>query len=490
MASNKLVKFAEMDFELILKWTGKISLIVNSKNKLSTLNQKLDKKVGGVITKALNSKNFNSLKEGEGVELAFPYGLKAESLQIIKLGLNPEAMKARSAGSTMSRFKSHSDLLIVSGPQKNINEVLFGLSLKSYNFENYKTQRKNTSTKILCLLEDIKLASESFKKYESVARSVFFCRDLVNEPANVLGTAEFSKRLKDLEQLGLVVEIFDEAALKKLGMRALLAVGQGSDSPSKVVVLTWNGTSKSTNPLVLIGKGVVFDTGGISLKPASGMEEMTMDMGGAAVVAGVMKGLALQKSKSNVIGIIGLVENMPDGKAQRPGDVVESMKGDTIEVVNTDAEGRLVLCDLLWYAQKTYSPEAIIDLATLTGAIIVSLGHENAGVFSNNNKFCGQFLDSAKSEGEGAWQMPLSSNYEQLLKSRIADTSNVGGRTAGAITAAKFLQRFVEKEIPWVHVDIAGVAFLKAPHKFGPKGATGWGVMTINKLIESKFEKT
>jgi leucyl aminopeptidase len=251
----------------------------------------------------------------------------------------------------------------------------------------------------------------------------------------------------------------------------------------------WKGGSADAAPLALVGKGVVFDTGGISLKPAGGMEEMTMDMGGAGVVAGTMRALALRKAKANVIGLVGLVENMPSGNATRPGDVIRSMKGDTVEIINTDAEGRLVLCDVMWYAQERFKPAGMIDLATLTGAIIIGLGHEKAGVFSNDDSLCNAFLKAAEAEGEGAWRMPLGKAYDDLLKSRIADMKNIGGRPAGSVTAAQFLQRFVQKGTPWIHLDIAGVALLKADSDFAPKGATGWGVAALNRLVQDRFEQ-
>ena len=321
----------------------------------------------------------------------------------------------------------------------------------------------------------------------ALAEGVFFTRDLINEPANVLTTCDFADRLKAMETIGLTVEVLDEAELERLGMRALLAVGQGSESPSRVVVMRWNGGGDEA-PLALVGKGVVFDTGGISIKPAGGMEEMTMDMGGAGVVAGVMRTLALRRARANVVGLVGLVENMPDGRAQRPGDIVKSMKGDTIEVINTDAEGRLVLADLLWYAQTRFQPRAVIDLATLTGAVIIALGHENAGVFANDDTLAGQILSAAKSEGEGAWRLPLAPAYDKLIKSRLADVKNTGGRAAGSITAAQFLQRFIRKDQPWAHIDIAGVALPPSATDLAPKGATGWGVMTLDRLIRDRFE--
>jgi leucyl aminopeptidase len=304
----------------------------------------------------------------------------------------------------------------------------------------------------------------------------------------VLTTTDFAKRLEGLIDHGVEVEVLEEVDLEKLGMRTLLAVGQGSDSPSKVVVMQWRGAGDESAPFALVGKGVVFDTGGISIKPAGGMEDMTMDMGGAGTVAGAMKAIAGRKAKANVVAVVGLVENMPSGRAQRPGDVVKSMKGDTVEVINTDAEGRLVLCDVMWYAQERFKPAGMIDLATLTGAIIISLGHENAGVFSNNDAFCNAFLKAAKTEGEGAWRMPLGQAYDDKLKSRIADMKNVGGRDAGSITAAQFLGRFVKDDTPWIHLDIAGVASVKSDTALAPKGATGWGVLALDRLVRDGYE--
>jgi leucyl aminopeptidase len=336
-------------------------------------------------------------------------------------------------------------------------------------------------------VRDPAAADAAFAPLAAQAEGVYLARDLVSEPANVLGTIEFASRLFGLKDLGVEVEVLDEPELERLGMRTLLAVGAGSESPSKVVVMQWKGGADEA-PFVLIGKGVVFDSGGISLKPGAGMEEMTMDMGGAAVVAGVMKTLALRKAPANVVGLVGLVENMPDGKAQRPGDVVRSMKGDTIEVINTDAEGRLVLADVLWYAQERFKPRAMVDLATLTGAIIIALGHEMAGVFANDDALADAFLAAAATEGEGAWRMPLAPAYDKLLKSRIADIANVGGRPAGSVTAAQFLQRFIKAGTPWVHLDIAGVAYVSKDGELAPKGATGWGVRALDRLVRDRFE--
>jgi leucyl aminopeptidase len=365
--------------------------------------------------------------------------------------------------------------------------VAFGAVLKAYTFTAHKTGEQTAPGTLTFAVADVDAVTALAQPLLALAEGVTFTRDLVNEPANVLTTEDFAARLLDLKKLGVEVEVLEESQMADLGMGSLLGVGQGSESPSKIVVMQWKGAEGA--PLALIGKGVVFDTGGISIKPAAGMEEMTMDMGGAGVVAGVMKTLALRGAKANVVGLVGLVENMPDGKAQRPGDVVRSMKGDTIEVINTDAEGRLVLADVMWYAQERFNPVGMIDLATLTGAIIIALGHENTGVFSNDDAFCGAFLKAAGAEGEGAWRMPMGAAYDKKLDSRIADMMNVGGRDGGAITAAQFLQRFVKEGTPWIHLDIAGTALTKGETALAPKGATGWGVMALNRLIRDGYEK-
>ena len=363
--------------------------------------------------------------------------------------------------------------------------------MRAYAFERHQTegsdhQNKGAGALTVMTTQPDALAAEG-EIATALAEGVWFTRDLVNEPSNVLTTVEFAERLLEMQQLGLKVQVLDEPELEKLGMRTLLAVGQGSESPSKVVVMEWNGGGKEA-PFALIGKGVCFDTGGISLKPAGGMEDMTMDMGGAGTVAGVMRALALRKAKANVVGLVGLVENMPDGRAQRPGDVVRSMKGDTVEVINTDAEGRLVLCDVMWYAQERFKPSGMIDLATLTGAMVIALGHENAGIFSNDDSLAQAFLESAELEGEGAWRMPLGPGYAKQLKSRVADVKNVGGRPAGSITAAEFLHRFVKDETPWVHLDIAGVAYNEKEHNGLPKGASGFGVVLVATFLENPLK--
>ena len=364
-----------------------------------------------------------------------------------------------------------------------------GLALRNYDYRDQKTHVKNVGFDLQVMVQSVREHSDKINEKLAVIDGVFFTRDLINAPANILTTSSFADQLLALSELGIIVEVLDEPELEKLGMRTLLCVGQGSVSPSKVVVMHWNGGG-SEAPFAFVGKGVVFDTGGISLKPAAGMEDMTMDMGGAGVVAGAMKALALRKAKANVVGVVGLVENMPSGNATRPGDVIKSMKGDTVEVINTDAEGRLVLADILWYTQERFNPTGMIDLATLTGAIIIGLGHEMAGVFSNSDTLSKQFISAATAEGEGAWRMPLGQAYDKQLKSRIADMKNVGGRAASSITAGQFLKRFVKDNTPWAHLDIAGVASIAQESAFSPKGATGWGVRALNRMIADHYEGT
>ncbi len=397
--------------------------------------------------------------------------------------------EARAAGVALAKARDGKPLLVCAANHNKAAQIVLGLALRDYGFDTHKTEAAKEDQRSVTVMhtraDDIAAQAQPLL---AVADGAFFTRDLVNEPANVLTTTDFADRLVAMADLGLQVEVLEEDKLAELGMGALLSVGQGSDSPSKVVVMKWMGGRDDSPTLALVGKGVVFDTGGISLKPAAGMEDMTMDMGGAGVVAGTMRALALRKAEANVVGLVGLVENMPSGNATRPGDVVTSMKGDTIEVINTDAEGRLVLCDVMHYAQERFEPAAMIDLATLTGAVIIGLGHENAGVFSNDDGLCSAFLKAAGQENEGAWRMPLGQAYADQLKSQIADVKNVGGRPAGSITAAEFLHRFVREETPWIHLDIAGVAHVKSETTYAPKGATGWGVMALNRLVQNRFE--
>ncbi|RID93904.1 leucyl aminopeptidase [Gemmobacter lutimaris] len=483
------IQFQPVDAEVLAKATGRIVVVVDEGGKLGAAGRRLDRLMKGALARYLAAPAFVDQKAGEGTVLAWPAGLAAEAVQVVKLDRKADVAQARKAGGAIGRALSEAGTLVLAEGGRHLAELSFGLALRAYDFTAHKTGSAKVPGPVTLMVPNPEAAAAEAAPLAALAEGVFFTRDLVNEPANVLTTYDFAARLAAMQELGLDVEILEEEDLTKLGMRALLGVGQGSESPSKVVVMHWRGGAKDEAPLALVGKGVVFDTGGISIKPAGGMEEMTMDMGGAGVVAGVMRTLALRKAKANVVGLVGLVENMPDGRAQRPGDVVRSMKGDTIEVINTDAEGRLVLADVLWYAQERFNPCGVIDLATLTGAIIVALGHENTGVFSNNDAFCEQFLKAAKAEGEGAWRMPMGDAYDAKLKSRIADMKNIGGRDGGSITAAQFLQRFVKAETPWIHLDIAGTALLQADTALAPKGATGWGVAALNRMIRDRFEK-
>lgn len=488
MTAPAAIQFTETDAEAIAGFAGRVSILIGSDGKLSPLARRVNRLSRGALSRFVESEAFAGLKQGEAADLAWPSGMAAEALQVVKLDRRAQAPEARRAGAAIGAKRAKGGNLVLAGPHPRAHELSFGLALRDYDFTDHKTaapKEKGPVTLMVAKPEEVAAAAAPLA---ALAEGVFFTRDLVNEPANVLTTDDFAARLAAMQELGLEVEILEEDDLEELGMGALLGVGQGSESPSKVVVMQWNGGAKGEPPLALVGKGVVFDTGGISIKPAAGMEEMTMDMGGAGTVAGVMRALALRKAKANVVGLVGLVENMPDGRAQRPGDVVVSMKGDTVEVINTDAEGRLVLADVLWYAQDRFKPSGIVDLATLTGAVIIALGHENTGVFSNNDAFCDSFLKAAATEGEGAWRLPLGDGYDKLLKSRIADMKNVGGRPAGSITAAQFLQRFVKPEVPWIHLDIAGTALVKADLPLSPKGATGWGVLALNRLVADRYE--
>lgn len=365
-----------------------------------------------------------------------------------------------------------------------------GAKLRAYDFDAYKTKngKKSKAGKIVFATDAATAARKEWKSVDAVTDGVLTARDLVNEPANVLGPVEFAKQAQALSKLGVEVEILDEKALKKLKMGALLGVAQGSVRPPRMAVMQWKGGKAKDTPIAFIGKGVVFDTGGISIKPANGMEDMKGDMGGAAAVTGLMKALAGRKAKANVIGIIGLVENMPDGNAQRPGDIVTSMSGQTIEVINTDAEGRLVLADALWYCQDRFKPKFMINLATLTGAIIVALGNHHAGLFSNDDELSAQLEDAGKSTGEKVWRLPIGPEYDKMIDSKFADMKNVGGRWAGSITAAQFLQRFVN-EVPWVHLDVAGTAMGSPKNEYSQSWASGYGVRLLDRLVAEHYEK-
>jgi leucyl aminopeptidase len=371
--------------------------------------------------------------------------------------------------------------------------VAFGARLRTYTFTHYRTKNREEHEQriktVRVVAADAAAAKRAFASLDAIATGMFLARDLVNEPPNILSPVEFARRVKsNLAKAGVKVLVFGEPEMKKLGMGALLGVGQGSERESQLVVMQWSGGRKKDRPVAFVGKGVCFDSGGLSLKSGAGMMGMKGDMGGAAAVAGTMLSLALRRAHVNAVGVVGLVENMPDGKAQRPDDVVKSMSGQTIEVLNTDAEGRLVLADALTYAQEKFKPEIVIDLATLTGAILVALGHEHAGLFSNNDKLSDRLIEAGKEVGEPVWRLPLGSAYDKLIRSKIADMKNTVGPNAGSIGAAQFLQRFIDKT-PWAHLDIAGVAWQDGEQRtLTPSWGTGWGVRILNKLVENHYE--
>ena len=378
---------------------------------------------------------------------------------------------------------------IVGKNENFLGHFLHGLKLKSYEFKKYKTKKETRVININVLGNKNKPSNQKLLKFKALEDGTFYARDLVSEPGNVLHPDEYAKRIYSLKKDGLKVNVLDEKKLKKLGMHALLGVGQGSIRGSYLVTMEWNGAKKNSKPLAFVGKGVCFDTGGYSLKPARFMEDMTYDMAGSATVVGLMKSLALRKAKINAVGVVGLVENMVSGNAQRPGDIVKSYSGKTIEILNTDAEGRLVLADALTFTEKKFKPKFIVDLATLTGAIIVCLGSEYAGLFSNDDKLSKQIFNAGEKVEEKVWRMPLHKNYDKLMNSKNADMQNinyVGG--AGSTTAAQFLQRFILNKTPWAHLDIAGMAFSKYGGALNSGGATGFGVRLLNQLIEENYE--
>ena len=484
---------ASTEIDSLATVQGRVAVLVDKPDTLDVAARRVNRLTRGALARMLASERFTKLKAGEALTLAFPAGMAAEAVDVVHLPRRADTAQARKAGVTLAKLKGKSAVTVMAGAQRHAAELGLGLALRAYSYDAMKSAKNNGKddsvpgdvTLMVSKPDEVEAALVPLR---AIVEGVFLTRDLISAPANILTTISFAEQLLSLRDLGVTVEVLEEADMEKLGMGSLLSVGHGSESPSKLVVMQWNGGAKDAAPLALVGKGVVFDTGGYSLKPAGGMEDMTMDMGGAGVVAGVMHTLARRGARANVVGLVGLVENMISGRSTRPGDVVRSMKGDTIEVINTDAEGRLVLADVLWYTQDRFKPAGIVDLATLTGAIIIGLGHEKAGVFSNDDTLCNAVLKAAEAEGEGAWRMPLGAAYDAKLKSAIADMKNVGARDAGAITAAQFLQRFVKDDMPWVHLDIAGVASVKEETAYAPKGATGWGVMALNRLVADRFE--
>ncbi len=508
MGGTPTIEFAGFDAEL----PATNLLFAASSMKLGRAAAKINQQLDGQLTAAGGVVDFKGQAKRQ-VSVPAPTGMPAKHFIVAGLG-DVDKLESndwvhvggRAAGLLAGTRSETAAIVSDAGDAAHSAEIAadlaMGVLLRLYTFDKYKTKKKKNGSddagngeadaklktiKILTAKPDA--AREAFEASQAVAEGVRLARDLVNEPANVLGPIEFAARCELLREKGVEVEVLDVPALEDLEMGALLGVAQGSARPARVAVMQWHGAkSKRTKPLCFIGKGVVFDTGGISMKPAGGMEDMKGDMGGAACVTGLMAALAGRKAAINAVGIVGLVENMPSGKAQRPGDIVTSKSGQTIEVINTDAEGRLVLCDLLTYAQEQFNPRFMINLATLTGAIIISLGKEYAGLFSNDDKLAGELSEAGEATGEKVWRMPLAKAYDEMINTPNADMKNIGGRTAGSITAAQFLQRFVD-DVPWAHLDVAGVAMASGKNDISRTWASGWGVRLLNQLVASKYER-
>ena len=458
---------------------------------------------GDLVRRAAAADRFTG-KSGSALEIIAPAGLSVARLSILGVGKagKPKAQDlVKLGGAAMGKVPASAAQATIfaelaSGALKpdQAAEIALGTQLRAYTFDRYKTKRKEgedppTKVQITIAVANAAAAQKAWDAtHEPVAGGVIMARDLINEPANVLYPEEFARRAGALKKVGIAVEVLDVPAMKKLGMNALLGVGQGSRKDSRVVIMRWNGGKKSDAPVAFIGKGVCFDSGGISIKPAAGMEDMKGDMAGAACVVGLLHALAARKAKVNAVGAIGLVENMPDGNAQRPGDIVKTMNGQTIEIINTDAEGRLVLADVLHYVNTRHKPRFMIDLATLTGAIIVALGQEYAGMFSNDDRLCDRLTKAGVATMERVWRMPLGPEYDKQIDSKFADMKNTGGRYGGSITAAQLLARFVDKT-PWVHLDIAGTALGSPQNDINKSWSSGWGVRLLNQLVADHYER-
>jgi leucyl aminopeptidase len=481
---------------------GVLVLFCEEGLKFGSVAQRVIEPAEELIKRAATADRFKG-KNGSALDLVAPSGLDVQRLVVVGVGkardLKPQDF-VKLGGAAMGKVPpAASDATLIADlsggafrPERAADLAL-GVQLRAYAFERYKTKRKeeeekSTKVRVKIAVARVAAAENAFVPRAAVANGVVIARDLVNEPANVLYPEEFARRAGGLKKLGVVVDVLDVKEMKKLGMNALLGVGQGSEHESRTVIMRWNGGKRGAAPIAFVGKGVCFDTGGISIKPAANMEDMKGDMAGAACVVGLMHALAERKSKVNAVGAIGVVENMPDGKAQRPGDIVTSMSGQTIEIINTDAEGRLVLSDLLHYVNKRFKPKFMIDLATLTGAIIVALGQEYAGLFANDEKLAERLVKVGSEIGERVWRMPLGPEYDKMIDSKVADMKNTGGRWGGAITAAQLLQRFVDKT-PWAHLDIAGTAMGSPQTDVNRSWGSGFGVRLLDRLVAEYYEK-
>jgi leucyl aminopeptidase len=478
--------------------SGAVVVGVSEKNKLSPAAAELDGLTGGAVKRAIAASQFEGKKK-QSLAIIAPDGVKLRRILLVGLGKELDDLGLQELGGNivaqMNTAGEKSVSVIVDAGAEDLAQaaaqIAYGADLRDYSFDKYKkkTKKKKPGIETLTMIvEGEARARRAFGPMSKVVEGVFFTRDLVSEPPNVLYPVSFAREARKLVRLGVKVEVLGEAAMKKRGMNALLGVGQGSRRDSQLVVMQWQGGPKDQKPTAFVGKGVTFDTGGISLKPGAGMADMKWDMGGAGAVAGLMKALAGRKAKVNAVGILGLVENMPDGNAQRPGDVVTSMSGQTIEILNTDAEGRLVLADALWYCQERFKPRLVVDLATLTGAILVSLAKEYAGMFCNDDKLAEQLNAAGLASGEKVWRMPLGEAYDKMIDSKIADMKNIGGRWGGSITAAQFLQRYIKKDVPWAHLDIAGMAWSDKNTATVPAGGTGYGVRLLDRFVRDNCE--
>jgi leucyl aminopeptidase len=497
-----------MDIRFVTAGSGDVVAVMAAEGgDLFEAGKAMDEKAGGRLTKAMKAARFTG-QAGQVADILAPEGLDYARVLVIGIGKTEgaDAMAVerwaghavkRTLTSGVERMVLHPDALPSVSKAESGAHAAMGARLGAYRFDTYRTklkpEQKPTLQVVEIQMEGPAAAKARAEKDAAVVEGVFFARDLVSEPPNVLYPESFAERLRDLETVGVEVDVIEPGAMERLGMGALLGVAQGSARPARLVTMKWMGaSSKKAKPIALVGKGVTFDTGGISLKPGAGMDEMKGDMGGAAAVAGVMKAVALRKAKANVVGVAALVENMPGAGAQRPGDIVTTMSGQTIEVLNTDAEGRLILADAIWYAQDKFDPSAVIDLATLTGAIVVALGHENAGMYANDEDLAHALTVAGQAEGEPVWRMPLSAAYDKLIDTPNADMKNIAAKPiAGSIVGAQFIKRFVRDGTPWAHIDIAGTAWKPAPYEdpISPAWATGYGVRLLNRLIASRYEE-
>ncbi len=488
--------------------SGTLVLFVSKGPLLTPAAQAADKATKGALSKALKSGRYMG-DAADMLEILAPAGLEVNRLLLLGLGDSGKANVGefeRIGGAIAARLQASGETQVsimlddIGAIGTSVAEaaarIAGGLRMRSYRFDKYRTKepasKKPSLSKAVIMTADAKAAEAAFADNDATIDGLIFARDLVSEPGNIIYPKSYAERIKTLTQFGLDVEILGEREMKRLGMGSLLGVSQGSAHEPQMVIMHWNGLGKKaakTPPVALIGKGVTFDTGGISIKPAAGMEDMKWDMGGSAAVVGAMLALAKRKAKANVVGVVALVENMPGGKAQRPGDVVRSLSGQTIEVINTDAEGRLILCDAMTYTQQRFKPKVMVDLATLTGAMIIALGNEFGGMFTNDDELAKQLASAGFTSGDKLWRLPLGDSYDKLINSQIADMKNVGPREAGSITAAQFLKRFVHEGVSWAHLDIAGMVWSTKDTNIWEKGATGYGVRLLERFIATNHEE-